>query len=92
MRLSENKIAQLSHVVYDALSGCGQVDITADDAAVRRELKHAVARFLGEEEELEESVRRKVLSYSKNIREGSPEWDILFQKHYREEQKKRGRL
>jgi len=92
MRLSENKIAHLSHIIYDALIKNGAADILEEDAKVRREIKLAITRHLMKEDELEEAVRKKILSYSRNIMEGSPEWDVLFQKHYREELKKRGQF
>lgn len=90
MRLSEEKIAHLSHLVFDALVKSGSVELIEEDAKVRRELKQSIARFLKKEEEVEETVRQKIFSYSRKIVEGSPEWDVLFQKHYQEELKKRG--
>lgn len=91
MKLSEDKIAHLSHMVFDALVKSGAAEVPdKDDALARRELKQAIAKTVSGEEELEETVRKKVLSYSRKIVEGSPEWDILFHKHYQEELKKRG--
>ena len=92
MRISDDKVAHLSHVIFDALVKSGAAEVPdKDDARARRELKQAIAKSLKGEEELEETVRKKVLSYSRKILEGSPEWDILFQKHYQEELKKRGK-
>ncbi len=92
MRISEDKIAHLSHIVFDALVKSGAAEALEEDAKVRRELKQAIAKSVKSEDELEETVRKKVLSYSRKIMEGSPEWDILFRKHYQEELKKKGRL
>ena len=61
-----------------------------EDAKVRREIKHIITRFVKKDDEIEDAVRKKVLSYSRKVIEGSPEWDVLFQKHYQEELKKRG--
>ena len=82
----------MAHVSFDALFKGRAFELVADDARVRRELKQALTRGLKAEEEIEDSVRRKIQSYSRNIMEGSPEWDVLFQKHYQEELKKRGKL
>ena len=82
----------MAHVSFDALFKGHAFELMADDARVRRELKQALTRGLKAEEEIEDSVRRKIQSYSRNIMEGSPEWDVLFQKHYQEELKKRGKL
>jgi len=91
MRLSEDKTSHLSHLVYDALVKQGAVRFLVDDAKARRELKQSIARWLKSEEEIDETVRKKILSYSRKITEGSPEWDVLFQKHYLEEMNKRGK-
>ena len=91
MRLSEEKTSHLAHIAFDALVKGGAARLMADDAKVRRELKQAVVRWLKAEEEIEDAVRGKILSYSKKIAEGSPEWDVLFHKHYQEELKKRGK-
>jgi len=91
MRLSEDKITHLSHVVFDALSGSGGFELLVDDAKARREIKTMITRWLSKEEEVEEAVRKKIRSYSRNIQEGSPEWDVLFHKHYQEELSRRGK-
>jgi hypothetical protein len=92
MRLGDDKIAHLAHVSYDALLKGRAFELEADDARVRRELKQSIIRSLKAEEEIEDAVRRKIQSYSKKIMEGSPEWDVLFAKHYQEELGKRGKL
>jgi hypothetical protein len=42
-------------------------------------------------EEIDSVVRKKLQSFSKKIAEGSPEWEILYKKVFREEEIKRGR-
>lgn len=91
MRLSEDKVRHLAHLVYDTLIATG-AEATHDDARARRELKGVITRWLKAEDEIEESVRKTIRSYSRNVVEGSPEWEVLFQKHYKEELSKRGKL
>ena len=91
MRLSENKVAHLSHVVFDALIKGGAAELAAEDAKVRKEIKLSIARYVKKEDEVEDLVRKKIQSYKKRVVEGSSEWDVLFQKHYREEMDKRGK-
>ncbi|MBI5189424.1 MAG: DUF507 family protein [Nitrospirae bacterium] len=91
MRLSEDKISHLSHVAFDALVKGGAAELLADDAKVRRELKQLIARRVKEEDEVGDIVRKKIQSYSRRIMEGSPEWDVMFRKHYEEEMNKRGK-
>ena len=41
------------------------------------------------EEQIHRLVRSRLQSYSRRIPEGSPEWDVLYEKTYREELSKR---
>ncbi|MBI5748096.1 MAG: DUF507 family protein, partial [Nitrospinae bacterium] len=41
------------------------------------------------DDEIDEAAKKTLASYSKNIREGTPEWEVLYNKHYNEEAKKR---
>ncbi len=91
MRLSEDKIAHLSHVIFDSLVKTKAAQLVEEDTKVRREIKQLIARWVKKEDEIDDVVRKKVLSYSRKILEGSPEWDVLYQKHYQEELTKRGK-
>jgi len=91
MRFSDDKISHLSHVIFDGLVLSDKVERPADDAKLRREIKLALTRLLKVEDEVDDMVRKKVQSYSKKVLEGSPEWDVLYQKHYQEELKRRGK-
>jgi len=93
MRLSEDKVRKLSHEIFDELVEGGHAEVNVDeDADVRREIKLIIGRWLKTDEEIEAAVRRKIESYSKKVHEGSPEWEVLFRKHYDEELARRGRL
>lgn len=92
MRLSEDKARQISHECFDALIESRTVDLAGDEVQVRREIKIAVTEWLKNEEAIEESVRKTIRSYSRKVPEGTPEYDLLFQKHYKEELVKRGKL
>jgi len=50
-----------------------------------------VAAELLLEAEIDKKVRTKLASYSRQIVEGSPEWDVMYRKTAEEEQKKRAK-
>lgn len=60
------------------------------------EIRAEVARTLGDEARVEESIDaevRKILgSYSRPLPEGSPEWEVLYQKTREEVYRRRFRL
>ena len=43
------------------------------------------------DDEIDAIVRKKLESYSRKIVEKSPEWDVLYQKFFKEELKKKRR-
>lgn len=91
MMLSEDKISHLSHVLLKSLISQGLVEPVEDEAAVRREIKRTVVSELKLGEEIDETVRKKLQSLSKRVVEGSPEWEVLYKKYFREEEIKKGR-
>lgn len=91
MMLSDDKISHLSHVLLRELIAQGLVEPVEDEAAVRREIKRTVVFELKLGEEIDQIVRKKLQSLSKKLIEGSPEWEVLYKKYFREEEIKKGR-
>jgi len=92
MMLSEDKISHLSHVVLKGLLERNLLSINDEEGKIRAEIKRTIISELKIGEEIDSAVRKKILSYAKKVIEGSPEWDILYRKFFREEEVKRGRL
>ncbi len=93
MMLSDDKISHLSHVLLKGLLARKLIaPLPADEESkVRTEIKRTVVAELKIGEEIDSSVRKKLQSYSKKLVEGTPEWEILYRKFYREEEIKKGR-
>lgn len=91
MMLSEDKITHLSHIILKELIGQKLVAPVKDEAAARREIKRTIVSELKIGEEIDEIVRKKLQSFSKKLIEGSPEWEVLYKKYFREEEVKKGR-
>ncbi len=90
MRLSREKILQLSHVAVDALAGLSEVEFVEDRNTVRLEIVRILQGLLKEEERMEQLARQKILSQKRSIPEGSDEWETLYRKYYTEELRKLG--
>ena len=90
MRLSDDKIRHITHIVLKALLSQGAVTPLTDDGTIRREMRTTIERELKIAESIEEKVTKKLQSYSKKIYEGSSEWDVLYQKFFEEEASKKG--
>ncbi len=92
MMLSDDKISHLSHVLLDALYQRDLVDYDEDEeGAIRKEIKRTIVAELKVGEEIDQIVRKKLLSLSKKLIEGSSEWDVLYKKYFREEEIRKGR-
>jgi hypothetical protein len=91
MMLSEDKISHLSHVLLKNLLGQKLLELNEDEGAIRREIKRTIISELKIGEEIDEVVRKKLQSFSKKVIEGSPEWEVMYRKFFREEEIKKGR-
>jgi hypothetical protein len=91
MMLSEDKISHLSHVILKGLTDRKLIETIEEDNKIRTEIKKTIVSELKVGEEIDSAVRKKLQSFSKKIVEGSPEWEILYKKYYKEQEIKRGR-
>lgn len=89
MRLSREKVNHLSKLILKDLLGDDRVEFYCDENDLRLEIVNIIKTELEIEDEIDGTVRRTIESYSKDIREGTDEWDILYHKHYNEETKRR---
>ena len=89
--LTEDKVSHLSHVLLKGLLENDLIEAIEDEGKIRAEIKKTIIAELKIGEEIDSVVRKKLLSFSKKIVEGSPEWDVLYRKFFREEEVKRGR-
>lgn len=88
--LSHDKITHLTHVLLKGLLDKDIIDVTEDEGTVRRAIKRAITSQIKIGEAMDEAVRKKIQSMSREVVEGSPEWDVLYEKYFREEETKRG--
>lgn len=89
MMLSDEKITHTSHVLFNGLLKKGLIKLKVEEQEVRREIKRSFIQALKIGESIDEVVKRKLQSFSKKIVEGSSEWNILYNKFFEEEEKKR---
>jgi len=88
MKLSHERCVHLSHLFVNALEDDESVDFLSDPNDVRLRVLQTLEAEMVKEEELEESIRRKIAHQKRDIPEGSAEWDLLFRKYYDDEMKK----
>ena len=90
MKLSRDKINDISHKVVAALRKSRDFRLKRDPNDVRLELVKVMTDILQTEEKVDKAARTKIRTQKKEIAEGSEEWDLLHKRYYAEELKKLG--
>lgn len=92
MRLSEDRISHISHLILDALVQDRDLDSLQAEERLLREIKRTITAELQFEDEADTAARRTIQSLSRRVPEGSPEWDILYRKYMDEEIRRRKKI
>ena len=92
MRLSEDRIYHLSHLIQDMLIRNRNIDVLVPEERVLREIKRTIADELKFEDDADEAARRTIQSLSRRVPEGSREWDVLYRKYREEEMNRRRKI
>jgi hypothetical protein len=90
MKLTREKVIQLSHRIMAALDELDEVEIFDEPNNIRQEIVKIFNDLLHEEEKIDETVRQRISSQKRTIPEGGAEWDILHRKYYADELRKLG--
>jgi hypothetical protein len=82
MRLSDDKISHLTHVILKGLLEKKVVTPIEDEGQIRRDIRRVIVKELKIADGIDEMVRKKLQSYSKKIYEGGSEWEVLYNKFF----------
>jgi len=92
VRLSEDRISHISHLVLNALVQDRHVNALQVEERLLREIKRTINAELQFEDEADTAARRTIQSLSRRVPEGSPEWDVLYRKYMDEEMRRRKKV
>ncbi len=90
MKLSRDKINDISHKVVTALRKSRDFRLKRDPNDVRLELVKVITEILQTEEKVDRAARTKIRTQKREISEGTEEWELLHKRYYAEELKKLG--
>ena len=90
MKLSHEKILQLSHRITGAIEELDEVEIFEEPNTIRQEVVRILNELLLEEEKIGAGVKLRISSQKRTIPEGGAEWEILYRKYYADEMRKLG--
>ncbi len=84
------RMNQVANMIRDLIMEDDEVEIYDDPPVIRKRVSEILRNAIREEENIERAVRQRIREYSKNILEGTPEWNILYKKIYEDELRKKG--
>jgi hypothetical protein len=90
MRMSYEKITELSHRIIKAIEALDEIEIFEEPNTIRLEVVKILNDLAAEDEKMEAAVRQHITSQKRTIPEGSAEWDILYRKYYADELRRLG--
>jgi len=90
MRLSRDKINDISHKLVTALRKSREARLKKDLNEVRLEMVREITELLHLENRVDQAARQKIRSQKREIAEGTEEWDLLLRRYYADELKKLG--
>ncbi len=90
MKLSHEKIIQLSHRIMGAIEELDEVEIFDEPNTIRQTVVKILNDLLLEEEKIDAAACLRITSQKRTIPEGGAEWEILHRKYYSEELRKAG--
>jgi hypothetical protein len=90
MKLSRDKINDLSHKIVAALRKSRDFRLKREPNDVRLEMVKVITDLLQTEEKVDKAARTKIRTQKREITEGTEEWDLLHKRYYAEELKKLG--
>ncbi len=90
MKLSRDKVNDLSHKIVSALRKSRDFRIRKDSNELRLALVREITDLLQLEDRIDRAARQKIRTQKRDIAEGGEEYDLLHKKYYAEELKKLG--
>jgi hypothetical protein len=90
MKLSRDKVNDISHKVVSALRKSREFRLKRDPNDVRLQLVKVMTELLHTEDKVDRAARTKIRTQKRDIPEGTEEWELLHKRYYAEELKKLG--
>ncbi|HEX4228611.1 MAG TPA: DUF507 family protein [Bryobacteraceae bacterium] len=90
MKLSRDKINDLSHKIVSALRKSREFRVRKDPNEIRLALVREITDILQMEDRVDKAARQKIRTQKRDIAEGGEEYELLHKRYYAEELKKLG--
>ena len=86
----EERYSDISHKILDELYEEDLIHFDVTENRIKNIIYNAITSFIADSSEIQDAVMNKIRSYKRNFIPGTDEFDILYEKLYKEELSKRG--
>jgi hypothetical protein len=86
----DERIDDLSHFLVQELWDKELIDYDVRDGKIKNIVFNSIMEFLNREKEARDEAFRKIENYKRPLIPGSEEWELVFNRLYEQELKKRG--
>ncbi len=86
----EERYSDLSHKILDELYEEDLIHFDVSENRIKNIIYNSITSFIADASEVDDAVMDKIRSYKKHYIPGTDEFEILYEKLYREEMAKRG--
>jgi hypothetical protein len=86
----EERMNQVAHRIKKYIEEDDSIEIFEHPNKIRKKIFYILRDLVKEEKEIDREVRRRIRSYSRKIIEGTAEWNILYEKIYKEILRRKG--
>ncbi len=86
----EERFSDISHKILDELYEEDLIHFEVTENRIKNIIYNSITSFIADDSQIQDAVMEKIRSYKKRYIPGTDEFDILYEKLYREELKKRG--
>jgi uncharacterized protein len=88
----EDRYSDISHKILESLWKEDLIDYSVSENRVKNVIYTAMEKYFSSFEEVEEIVADKISNYKRKLIPGSAEYDLVFERLYEEELRKKGLL
>jgi hypothetical protein len=86
----DERYSDVAHKILDELYEEDLINFDVNENRIKNIIYNAITSFIAESSEIEDAVMTKIRSYKRKFIPGTDEFEILYEKLYREELSKRG--
>jgi len=86
----EERYSDISHKILDELYEEDLIFYDVTENRIKNIIYNAITSFIADSSEIEDAIMDKIRTYKKRYIPGTDEFDILYEKLYKEEMTKRG--